>query len=282
MEIDLQTAVTGKASLLRQITELFQQPRTISLFYFSGHGLVTQLGGYLVTPDVKEYDEGIHMDTVVQLANASPALNKIIILDCCFAGAVGRGNLMAGMNIQVMEGLTILTASRHNEPAKMYGGKSLFTALLVQALSGGAADIRGRVTPASVYAYIDQTLGETGQRPVFKTNITRFVHLRTAKPPLSPEVLLKLTGYFDAPDDAFPLDSSFEYTNTAAYAPLKKKPYAKAKNVKAFKDLQQMQSVGLVVPQGAPFMYFAAMKGKSCKLTPLGKHYWRLVKENKI
>ena len=29
-------------------------------------------------------------------------------------------------------------------------------------------------------------------------------------------------------------------------------------------------------------MYFAAMNNKGCKLTPLGKHYWRLVKNNNI
>ena len=45
---------------------------------------------------------------------------------------------------------------------------------------------------------------------------------------------------------------------------------------------KQLQSIGLVEPVDAPFMYFAAMDGKGCKLTALGKHYWRLVKNNNI
>jgi len=35
----------------------------------------------------------------------------------------------------------------------------VFTGLLVDALSGGAANLVGDVTPGSVYAHIDQSLG---------------------------------------------------------------------------------------------------------------------------
>ena len=40
-------------------------------------------------------------------------------------------------------------------------------------------------------------------------------------------------------------------------------PYAKAENVAVFKNLQKLQSVGLVVPVDSEYMYFAAMDSKS-------------------
>lgn len=59
-------------------------------------------------------------------------------------------------------------------------------------------------------------------------------------------------------------------------------PHAKDENVAIFKILQKLQSVGLVVPVDAEYMYFAAMESKACKLTSLGYHYWRLVKDKRI
>ena len=45
---------------------------------------------------------------------------------------------------------------------------------------------------------------------------------------------------------------------------------------------QLFESVGLIEPVGAEHMYFAAMKSKSCKLTALGLHYWRLSKDKRF
>jgi len=52
--------------------------------------------------------------------------------------------------------------------------------------------------------------------------------------------------------------------------------------VKKFKILQKLQSIGFIEPVGEEFMYFAAMKSKSCRLTVLGQYYWKLVKNNRI
>jgi hypothetical protein len=43
-----------------------------------------------------------------------------------------------------------------------------------------------------------------------------------------------------------------------------------------------LQSVGLVIPIGEDYMYYAAINSKSCKLTALGYQYWRLVNEKKL
>ena len=59
-------------------------------------------------------------------------------------------------------------------------------------------------------------------------------------------------------------------------------PYAKDENVAVFKNLQKLQSVGLVVPVDSEYMYFAAINSKSCRLTALGNHYWKLAKDKRI
>jgi len=274
--------VSSKADLKRMITELFSSKGEAALFYYSGHGFVNGLGGYIVTPDQQKYDEGVSMDEILLLANESNAKDKIIILDCCNAGAMGTPGLTKNNAAYIGEGVTILTSSLDTESSWEYKGHGVFTSLLLAALEGEAASIMGDITLGSIYAYIDKALGEWRQRPVFKTNVFHFNSIRKVKPQISPEVIRKIADYFEAPESDLPLDPSYEDTNTPVPQKSFKKPYADAGKVKIFKDLQQLQSVGLVAPKDAPYMYFAAMDSKACSLTPLGRHYWKLVKDEKI
>src|SRR5215217_7585163 len=77
----LKTNVPRKSELMELIADLFSGRNDTALFYFSGHGFLNELGGYLVTPDHKKYDEGISMKDILILANKSAARTKIIILD---------------------------------------------------------------------------------------------------------------------------------------------------------------------------------------------------------
>jgi hypothetical protein len=269
----LNTNIKNKSELKSLIIDLFKGNDDIALLYFSGHGFLNALGGYIVTPDYKKYDEGISMDEILKIANDSKAKDKIIILDCCHSGAFGSPSILANATAHIVDGVTILTASRDSEPAIEVNGHGIFTNLLVDALSGGAADLRGHITPGSVYAYIDQALGPWDQRPVFKTNVTRFTSLRTINPSVPLEVLRKVIEYFPTPQEEYPLNPTYEYTN---------KNVAIEHNVAIFKNLQKFESIGLVIPVGEEHMYWAAQKSKSCKLTALGYHYWRLVKEKRI
>ncbi len=272
-DIVVQNNVATKAELKKAIVELFSGDNDTAIFYFSGHGTMNGLGGYIVTPDAQQYDEGVSMDEILVIANKSKTKNKIIILDCCYSGAMGSPEFLGGSTSQINEGLVILTASKKDELATMSNGRSLFTDLLLDGLQGGAADLMGSVTPGSLYAYIDQALGAWEQRPVFKTNVTNFTALRVVSAKVPIANLRKLTTYFPNPTDVYQLDPSYEFTNTGV---------AIDANVAIFKDLQKFQSVNLVVPVDAEFMYFAAQNSKSCKLTALGAHYWRLVKNKRI
>ncbi|HDH53082.1 MAG TPA: caspase family protein, partial [Nitrospirae bacterium] len=190
--------------------------------------------------------------------------------------------VIGGRTTQLNEGVSILTASKADEASVEVNGHGVFTNLLLDALQGGAADLRGHISPGGVNAYIDQALGPWGQRPVFKTNVTRFTSLRTITPQVPLAILRKITEYFPAPQEEFSLDPSYEDTNTKTVKHNIIEPYATSENVAVFKNLQKLQSVGLVIPVDAEYMYFAAMESKACKLTSLGYHYWRLVKERRI
>jgi len=274
----VKTDIPTKGDLKGLIIDLFAGKNDVALFYFSGHGQSDTNDSHIVTPDYTTNDFGVSMDDILKIANDSQSTNRVVILDCCFSGAFGS----PGNQAFIKEGMTILTASKNDEPSAELCGHGVFTSLLLAALKGGAADITGSITPGSVYSYIDQALGPWQQRPVFKTNISQFLPLRTIRPAVPKETIRKIVNYFPSPDKHFSLDPSFEFTNSPSVEHVVKRPYANSDNVAIFKDLQKFVSVGLVEPINAEHMYFAAMESKSCKLTALGWHYWKLVKEKRI
>lgn len=283
-DVKLELNVTSKSEVLDLLHTLFDEGEPdIALFYFSGHG-TDELAGQIVTPDFNGRDMGISMNDILQMANNSKSRNKIIILDCCYSGKLGDFSTINSPDAIIGKGVTILTSSNRDEVAKEddISGHGVFTELLIQGLKGGAADVGGNITPASLYSFVDQSLGSWEQRPLFKTNITGFLPIRTVEAKVSKKVLRKLHQYFVEPTSEFQLDPSFEFTNTPETTHEYKEPYAKQINVEKFKELQLYESVGLIEPVGEEHMYFAAMNSKSCKLTPLGLHYWKLSRNKRF
>ncbi len=264
--------VISRATLRQAVTELFGQPADIAWFHFSGHGTSNDLGGYLVTPDAEEHDVGIPMSDVLAMANDSPIPEVIITLDCCHSGAFGHVSPLKGKQITLAEGVSVVTATRADQASLEVGGGGVFTSLLVEALDGGAAGILGEITAAGVYAYIDNALGAWDQRPLFKTNVSRFVRLRNAHPKVAIDLLHKLVEYFPVPAEDLPLDPSFE----PAVIPRNEE------NERAFGDLQKLRTVGLVEPVGEQHMFYAAVNSRACRLTRLGLYYWRLVNDGRL
>lgn len=275
-DVSLKTNISTKAELLELIESLFSGDADAAMLYFSGHGSEY---GHLVTPDYKGKDLGVLMSEVLGYANNSKCKNKIIILDCCYSGRFGESPVTQSSESTLGEGVTIMTASSRDEVAMESNGQGLFTSLFLQGLRGSAADITGKITPAGIYAFIDQSLGAWQQRPVFKTNISHFISIRDIEPRVPKSILRKLGRYFDSPSDEFRLDPSFEFTNNPEIEHEVIEPYAIKENVDTFKELQLFESVGLIEPVYEEHMYFAAMKSKSCKLTALGLHYWKLSKD---
>lgn len=276
-----ESEAVNRKDLKDAIKELFADGSEIAMFYFAGHGYIENTGGYLCTTDTKDGDDGLNLSDVMVLANQSPAKNKVIILDSCHGGIAAQ-HTNAGFS-EINDGTTILTASTATQYAKEGPEGGVFTTLFVDALNGAAANLRGDVTPGSVYAHVDQSLGPWGgQRPVFKTNVKTFVSLRTAAAPVALGDLQALKGLFPQQDYDFPLDPSFEPERTEAQKNDASMPAPDVANNTVFALLQRLVKVNLVRPKGETHMWHAAMNSKSCELTVLGQHYWKLVHQGLI
>jgi hypothetical protein len=267
-----------RGELKDQIVELFKGDSEIALLYFAGHGHIEATGGYILTSESKRGDDSIPLNEILVLANNSRARNKMIVLDSCHSGVAGSypGDQQVA---SLSEGLTILTASTSEQVSKEDENGGVFTTLFVDALQGAASNLLGDITPGSIYAHIDQSLGHWAQRPVFKTNVQRFVSLRKVQPPISLAELHQITEFFPIPGFQFPLDPTYEPEEKGRIPGM---PPPNPENVRKFAVLQKYNRVNLLVPVDAPHMWNAAMDSKACKLTVLGKHYQRLVKDKRI
>ncbi|WPV00807.1 caspase family protein [Mucilaginibacter sp. cycad4] len=269
----------SRAKLKDSISQLFGTPGVdTALFYFAGHGHIESAGGYILASDARRGDEGVRLGEIMKFANDSPAINKIIILDSCHSGLAGADPGNDKLSV-LADGMTILTASRADQTAAEKDGSGVFTTLMVDALSGSAADLVGHITPGSIYAHIDKSLGGWGQRPIFKTNIQQFVSLREVTPPISRDDLRSLADYFPRPGFKFQLDPTFEPEKRGrkrgTSAPVEE-------NTKIFARLQKFNRLNLLVPIDAPHMWHAAMESKTCQLTALGEHYRQLIERGRL
>jgi len=212
------------------------------------------------------------MSDVLKLANQSKAREVVILLDCCYSGALGNLPDVDNTKTILREGVSILSAGRGDQVSVEAGGGGVFTSLVVDALDGGAANLLGSVSAPSIYAYVEAALGAWDQRPMFKSHVSSVLELRCCTPPIERTILRQLPSLFPLPAEDFPLDPSFERSS----------PNKNDTNVVKFIDLQALSRIHLVVPVDAPHMYDAAMQSKACRLTSTGRYYWRLARDNKI
>lgn len=272
------TDCVNRGQLKDHIEKLFSTEADIALFYFAGHGHLESTGGYLLASDSKRGDEGVSLAEILTLANKSPARNKVIVLDSCHSGIAGASP--TGLQLtSLSDGLTIITASTKDQYATEINGRGVFTSLFVDALNGSAANLTGDISPGSIYAHIDQSLGAWEQRPVFKTNIKEFVSLRRTTPAIPIPDLRRIIEFFPTPGFEFALDPSFE-TEMKGRDPGMIPP--DPENTRTFAILQRYNRLNLLVPVDVPHMWTAAMQSKSCRLTALGEHYRRLVEKGRI
>lgn len=282
-DIEMLPDVQTKREAMQSIRRLFDGNGEMSILYFSGHGYVNDTDAELAFPDGvshNDYYYGIKMSDIMGIVHRSNVRNKIIILDCCHSGALGKFHLNHNESL-IGPGVSVLSACREHEVAVESSGHGIFTIQLCNALAGGAADFCGNITIGGIYAFIDRVFGPHEQRPTFKTNVTEFVPIRKVTPKVPIDVIKLMVSLFKNPSDEFYLNPSFEFDNTPD-KPTSIEPYALEVNVKNFKALQQLESIGFVAPTGEEHMYYAAMKSKSCHLTSIGKYYWELVNNKQI
>jgi hypothetical protein len=263
-----------RRSLLEDLDILLRPGADTALLYFAGHGAAVENDVVLVTQDGFGSDLGVPLSTILAKVQVQGAPREVlIVLDCCFGGAAGGVPQLGGDTAALRSGVSILTASRGDQTAaETTEGRGAFSTYLCGALDGGAADVIGRVTVSSVYAYLSECFGPWDQRPTFKANVDRLHDLRLCSPAVPLPTLRRLPEFFPDQDYEFPLDPSYEPTEEPRH------PEHEA----IFGELQKCRAVKLVEPVGEEHMYYAAMYSKACRLTPLGRLYWRMAAERRI
>ena len=311
---ELAYPVTREA-LYKKIKWLFEGNMDGALFYFAGHATRSDLdeNDYLVTSDGRLDNLGVDMSYLMRQANDGLRKNtesSTIILDCCHSGAAGVSYFSDQIST-IGKGVTLLTSCEINEGARDTGGRDghgAFTSLLLDGLEGQSSDILGRVTPASLYTLIDSRLGATEQRPVYKTNVNRFVEIRKCEPKISRRDLALLNSIFPAPRDTYQLSPAHERIqdrgkgfedNIGSGIPFSEALY------KTYRALQACFKNGLVEVQiptekpkvwdpmtdnaawpprdsGSFSMWHAAIFSAKVELNHVGRHYWALAKEKRL
>lgn len=267
----------SRSFIMEKVQELFQGDLDIALFYFAGHGFFDEdiNTGFIIPQNYcPTENNGIRIDDILEIARRNDKIkNKIIILDCCQSGAAGKVSMLRGGSSILDEGLTIMTACKEKEYAvENSSGHGLFTGLVLEALHGGAGNILGKITPSSVYAFVDNALGAWEQRPVFKTNVSQFLSLRDIAPRVPLDVLRNLSKWFPTSGYVYKLDPSYE--------PTSQKP--DENNMDIFRQLQLCNRHSLVEPVDAEHMYFAAMNSTGCRLTIIGEYYRSLAEKGRL
>lgn len=259
----------GREMLEDQIRELFSGDCNVALLYFAGHGGFDNDNdeGMLLPQDYRSTKDGIRISDILNWASKATRIkNKVIILDCCQSGAAGEVRALRSESSMVGEGMTILTACKKEEPAMEGSQHGVFTGLLLQALHGGAANILGKITPGSLYSFVDNALDAWEQRPVFKTNVSQFISLREVSPLIPKEILRKLPEWFAEAESTYPLDPSYEPTEASF----------DQEHGEIFAQLQKCNRHSLIEPVDAEHMYYAAIHSTGCRLTALGAYYREL------
>lgn len=236
------------------------------LFYFSGHGVATDAGGFLLTQEATPEALGYPMQELLDAANRSKNNSVVIILDCCHSGQIGNLTRGEGFNqVSIGPNVTILAGSGATQKSAEGWEHSVFTSLMLEALKGGASDVRGEVSAAALYAYLEQSLGAWDQRPVYKSYARALKPLRRCEPAVSDGVLARLPEWFKRPDSTFQMSPQYEVTSDSADQAL----------VQIFDQFKILRNAHLLTTENLKDLYWTALESGTVRLTPQGRLFWK-------
>jgi HEAT repeat protein len=150
------------------------------LIYYSGHGKLARNGHLcLVTADTREdalRSTSIPTRHLRDLVEESHCDQVVLILDCCYSGAVDdglRGDVGSELHVvddahgfYIMTASTAIQAARETAPLRSGAVMGRFTAALVEGIESGAADQgrKGKIFLSDLRHYLRQmVIGSTPQ-----------------------------------------------------------------------------------------------------------------------
>ncbi|MDQ0763070.1 caspase, EACC1-associated type [Streptomyces canus] len=162
----------------------------LALLYFTGHGLKDQEGRLYLAMSNSRRDSllftALSAEQLDRAIEGCVSRQKVLILDCCYAGAFGARGTKGDTSIQALErfqgrGRTVLTAtdatqySFEGNEAHGHAAQSVFTRHLVEGLRDGSADLDGDgdITLDELYSYVHDRVVEEmpQQRPKRQDNV---------------------------------------------------------------------------------------------------------------
>jgi hypothetical protein len=171
-----------RAEVLHKLNRIFNSAgkNDLILIYYSGHGKLNSLGRLHLTTVDTQLDAleatAISMGAIRELVDISATRKVVLLLDCCFSGAVGGEFLRSSVDDQLLltskaRGTYIMTASTAIQVAKEKEADQLglFTKHLVQGIRSGDADLdhNGQISMDELYRYVhDRVLAESAQQPM--------------------------------------------------------------------------------------------------------------------
>ncbi|MGW6444181.1 caspase family protein [Lentzea sp. NPDC055074] len=173
----VRTLINSPAAEVNEAVEDFFADRTpddLLVLHFSGHGVKDEAGElHFATSSTKLTrlaGTAVSADFVARRMNRSRSRRVVLLLDCCYSGAFGRGMVArAGGSVGLEEqfggsGRAVITASSSMEYAfegaavadSSEGEPSVFTSALVEGLESGDADRDqdGHVGLDELYDYV--------------------------------------------------------------------------------------------------------------------------------
>lgn len=149
------------------------------LIYYSGHGKLTRYGGQLCLATADSRENALRSTSIPardlrEMVEESNCDQIVLLLDCCYSGAVMRGGDVSS-ELRIVDdasGFYIMTASTSIQPARetapLPGGTVMgrFTAALVDGLETGAADQgrKGKILLSDLRHHLERAvIGSTPQ-----------------------------------------------------------------------------------------------------------------------
>lgn len=277
------TPIVTTLELAARLQRLFDGSEDSDLlFYFSGHALSSPLGVELCTQDGVEIAGGLPVASLTSLIRGAGARTVTVILDCCFAGAVGVddradrvGDRLQLETARIPENVVILSSSLAGQPSMQGVELSGFTATLIEGLEGAAADLEGNVNALSLFNHAYRAAPFRGPFPALKANCDLLPVLRSTRPVIPSDQLRRLPTYFQHRDavicltrdnlwDGGPLDASA------------------TEDQRMLDYLRTLRNAGLVAPTTPGTLLWLAQHGGEIRLTMRGQYYWELAVMNRL